>query len=158
MKYILLLNIKMFKCLQRRKNIKMFTNENGDVYPKKEISRIRKLSDIPTRKLSKKQKEELSFDSEIRSVCFNYLKSRANTKNLYWSLYTLESLRDLLKKTESRIILFSPDVDSKALTDIISLENELRPGSVSTNEVMLILLDAINETRYYKFKNFIKYG
>ena len=136
----------------------MFTNENGDVYPKKEISRIRKLSDIPTRKLSKKQKEELSFDSEIRSVCFNYLKSRANTKNLYWALYTLESLRDLLKKTESRIILFSPDLDGKALTDIISLENELRPGSVSTNEVMLILLDAINETRYYKFKKFIKYG
>lgn len=38
MKYILLvINIKMFKCLQRRKNIKMFTNENGDVYPKKKF-------------------------------------------------------------------------------------------------------------------------
>ena len=148
----------MFKCFQRRKKIKLFTNENGDIYPKREISRMRKLSDIPTRNLSKKQKEELSFDSEIRSVCFNYLKLRANTKNLYWSLYTLESLRDLLKKTESRIILFSPDVDGKALKDIISLENELRPGSVSDYEVMLILLDAINETRYYKFKNFIKYG
>jgi hypothetical protein len=151
----------MFKCLQRRNKIKLFTNENGDVYPKKEISRMRKLSDIPTRKLSKKQKEELLFDSEIRSVCFNYLKLKPianNTKNLYWLLYTLESLRELLKNTESRIVLFSPDVDGKALSDIISLENELRPGCVDGYEIMLTLLDAINETRYYKFKKFIKYG